>query len=365
MKTRIIKCFVFIVILILPILAVDYYVDAYASFRVTYNRIAKDTIDINYCLGQDIPLSERKIKWAKMNNLEKVDYIVLGSSLSMLFSGENLGIDSFYNLGVSGGSTVNDYLAEVYILYIQDKLPSHMLIEVSPSIFNRNNGDERYLEFGNSSEYMRDVMAGVDGKPKDDSFLLGVQIRDLIMPEYFKYNFEMLQESKRTYYELTDNHENDELSTWLTDGSYVYSRRFATKNDEVAIQNSIESICESNTIYHCSDYREMDEGLINDFEQLILFLTSNNVEVSLYLPPYSAQMYAYITKTDCYKPILEVEEWAIAYGNDNHLQVYGSYDPATIGLELKDLYDAYHVRDYFQKSTLWTRIETANNEWKK
>lgn len=93
----------YVFLILAPIVFVDYYVDSYASFRITYNKIGKASVQSNYCVGEEIPLSERKAKWAKINHMDSVEYMILGSSRSLMFSSENLKISSFYNLGVSGG----------------------------------------------------------------------------------------------------------------------------------------------------------------------------------------------------------------------------------------------------------------------
>lgn len=362
MSKAIRRGFIFVLLVLVPILIVDYYVDSYAAFRVTYNKIGKTAVESNYCVGTDIPLSERKAKWAKVNSMDAVDYMVLGSSRSMLFSSEDLSIPSFYNMAVSGGSSVRDYMAEVYILYHQKKLPPKMLIEISPSLLNANSGEDRWTEWGNSSEYMREVL---DGQPvdADDSYLLGVQIKDLLSPDYFKYNYELLRAGKRTYFVTNEFEDDENFATQHVDGSYSYSRVFQEENNEESILESIWSICESNSIYCCGNYEEISAELLYDFERLLLFLDDNGVDVSFYLPPYAAPMYDYICTEEYYKSILRIEEWVMEYSAKQGIQVYGSYDPRSIGLELTDLYDAYHVKANKQRDTLWVRNLEAPNEW--
>lgn len=356
------RIIVFLFLMIIPILIVDYYVDSYASFRITYNKIGKISLESNYCVGKDIPVSERKSKWATLNYMDNADYIILGSSRSMLFSSKNLGIDSLYNLGVSGGCTVNDYLAEVYILYQNKKLPQYMLIEISPYIFNSKLEEQRWKEWGNNAEYMRCILNG-ENIHYDDSALLGVQIKDIISPSYFKYNLNQLQEKKRVYIEVSNNDENEKLTTWHIDGSISYSIEFQNKNNDEVIIRNIKSICDNKTIYGCSDFDMIDGELVNDFCELLLFLKENNVEVSFYLPPYSKPMYNYISEEVAYNTIIDVEDWVINYGRDNHIQVYGSYDPTYCNVEISDLYDEYHIKDYKIRDTLWARDENLSKDW--
>lgn len=354
----------FIALVVIPILFVDYYVDSYVSFRVTYDEIGRTALGSNYCVGPDIPISERRVKWARVNHMDPVEYMILGSSRSFLFSTDNLGISSFYNLAVSGGSSVKDYMAEIYILYQQDKLPDHVLIEVSPSIFNVNSGEYRWAEWGSSSEYMKELFDGIDAA-SDDSYLLGVQIKDLLSPSYFRYNLELFNEGKRVYYVENPYWDNENLTTFHVDGSLAYSRLFQTLYDEAEIISQTTTICEDKRIYYCSDFEELDDDLTSDFQRLIQFLKQQGVSIAVYLPPYSEPMYEYICSDEHYSSIPKVEEWILKYGRDNNIQVYGSYDPTNCGLLLSDFYDPYHIKDDKVKDTLWVRDQDAPDVWLK
>lgn len=362
MKKAVTRGILYIIIVFIPILAVDYYVDSYLSFRLTYKKLGEIAVESNYCVGADIPLSERKAKWAQLLYMEPVDYMIVGSSRSILLSSENLGVSSFYNAGVFGGSSVRDYLAETYILYRQDKLPENMLIEISPSIFNANSGETRWNEWGNSYRYMKELLSGKN-KKREDSRLLGVQMKDLLSPAYFKYNLKQLKEGKRAVV-IKNGFEDDELlNTWHVDGSFAYSRQEQTKNDEEAVRKLIREVCDSRSIYCCSDFHELDDSLIDEFQQLIGFLDGQGVNIAFYLPPYTEDMYDYICHESCYESILKVEEYILDYGAQNGIQVYGSYDPRKSGLELKDFYDEYHIRTEKVKDTLWIRNSAADNLW--
>lgn len=361
---QLLKIFIFGMLVLIPILAVDYYVDAYASFRVTYDKIGMMGSKSNYCVGEEIPLSERKAKWGKINNASKIDYMVMGSSRSMQFSKENLGLEYFLNLGVPGGSSVRDYMAETYILYHNNELPQYLLIEISPSIFNENSGEYRWMEWGQSADYMQKILEG-ESVSDDDSKLLGIRMEDILSLSYFKYNISQLKEHKRTKVFENDEIDNEDLGTQHVDGSYAYSRKFQVKNDDSMILQEINSICNSNAIYCCSNFEKLDDERINQFCKLVDFWKSQGIEVSFYLPPYAEPMYEYILETEIYAPILEVEKWALEYAVNNDIQVYGSYNPEGSKLKLNDLYDAYHIRDNKVKDTLWPRYESLPDYWNK
>lgn len=360
MKKDFIKITTFVAIIVVIIGFVNYYVDSYAELRVTYKMIGEMSTETNYCLKTS--MSERKAKWAKVNAMSPVEYMILGSSRSMLFSSDNLSISSFYNMGISGGCTVSDYYAETYILYHQGKLPEKMLIEISPAIFNATTGKKHSTAWGNSYDYMKRLLNGEDVN-EDDSYLLGIQIKDALSLVYFQYNFKQLLKGGRVCVISNDEADDETLATQHIDGSYAYSRVFQSENDEAAVLESIEDACEQRNIFACSEFNELDAGLIEEFTELIDFLKKNNVSVSIYLPPYSKPMYEYICADDYYQPILEVEDWVLNYAKENNIQVYGSYNPEECGLELDDLYDGYHIKDYKVVDTLWARNLGLTSDW--
>lgn len=362
MKRVIIRGGLFLLLVALPILFINYYVDAYASFRLTYKDIGKAGVNHNYSLGTEIPLSERKSKWAKVLLMEPVDCIVLGSSKSDLFSRDNLRVDDLYNFAVSGGCNINDYMAESYILYQNDMLPKHMLIEVSPRIFNEKDNDDRWLEWGNSANYMRIVLKG-DKCSDNDSSLLGIQITDILSLKYFKYNMEQFIEGNRAYIKVHDSHDDEKLGTYHVDGSYSFSREYQNKYDEYQIENTVIRICEGKNIRGCSSYDTLDKMKITEFEDLVFFLKKYGVNVSLYLPPYSPQMYEYVCRDSYYHSILDAEEYLLDFAKSNGIQAYGSYDPSYCGLSLADFYDEYHVKEERISDTLFIRNDDMDDFW--
>lgn len=348
------KCIVFCAIALSVIFSVDYYVDAYASVRVTYKEIGKILEDGNVILGTDIPMSDRRMKWARVNSMEKRDFVILGSSRSAMLMAEQFHEDSFYNMWTSGGSTVNDYLAEVYLLYSQDKLPERMLIEISPSFFNANSGEQRWLEWEDNVSCMR-ALLDEDILESHYEQSLGIQWEDLFSPSYFQYNFEELLKGNRMWIRETQKSSDMDYSVHKSDGGLTYSREFEERYSTEKVAEMTDRICERKDISCCSDYDEMDAGYQEDFERLIAFLTGHGVEVGFYLPPYSKTMYNCVISEEAYAVIPEVERYVLEFAGENQLKVYGSFDPEKSGLELSDFYDPYHVRREKITDTLWIR----------
>lgn len=361
MKTLIIRGTLFIFLLLIPILSVNYYVDSYASFRLTYNKIGKIGMTSNYSVGEEIPISERKPKWARITRMNPVDCMILGSSRSMLFSSETLRLDSFYNLAVSGGNDIYDYMAEVYLLYQYDVLPKRILIEVTPNIFNENFYQRRYMEWGNNADNMRAIL---DGKVrnKKNSRPLGIQVQDILSLQYFKYNLDQLKKGNRTYIKVHNMFDDEQLYTFHIDGSGAYSRNFINQRDENKISLRIKETCEIKGINGCYGFEELDIEKIKTFEAVISFLLENGVNVSFYLPPYVDEIYDYIC--NYFTIVLDVENYLLDFAKKKNVQVYGSYNPKYCGITIDDLFcDEYHIKYERVIDTLYPRDERLDSFW--
>lgn len=352
-RNNVIKPIIFSLIAAGIILSTDYYVDSYASLRVTYDKIAQIAQEHNYYLGTEIPLSERKAKWAWVNRMERKHSMALGSSRIQMLTSDNLAEDSFYNMCVSGGSSVNDYLAEIYILYSQEKLPNKLLMEISPPMFNAHSNEIRWKEWGDNAVYMRQLLEG--SIPEEKQPGLGIQWKDLVSPSYFQYNFQNLKAGKRVWIGTTDEFDTPLYMTVHKDGSYMYGKDYQYRYSEDEILQETETICRNRTLYGCGGYTEIDENLQETFEELIQFLLDHQVEVSFYLPPYSRPMYDFICKDGEYQIITEVEAYILDYGKQKEIKILGSYDPDGSDLETEDFYDPYHIRIEKIMDTLWRR----------
>ncbi|MCI8550407.1 MAG: DUF1574 family protein [Lachnospiraceae bacterium] len=350
---KIIKVFVFCAVAMIVILGVDYYVDSYASVRVTYDGIAQISENQNYYVGTDIALSERRPKWARINRMPRYQFLILGSSRMVLLTKEDMNQESFYNLAVSGGCSVNDYLAQIYILYLQNKLPDEILMEVSPLMFNANSGEARYLEWDNNTEYMKQVLA--ESVPEAKQAELGIQWKDLLSPSYFQYNFQNLLSHKRAWVKATDSCDNPLYTVVHKDGSYLYGHEYQYKYTEEDIIKETEKIYADHSLYGCENYSEINADLKKWFEELILFLQERGVKVSFYLPPYSGQMYEFIMREERYEMIPKTEEYIVEFAGERNIDVFGSYDPENSNLTMGDFYDPYHIKKEKIMDTLWRR----------
>ena len=213
---------IFCLVLVVIMLFTDWYVDSFYSIRLTYEDLAEMQLDGGVALAKDIDGSERKLKLACLKRIEPVEQMALGSSRSMSVTGDYFPGKTFFNMAVSGGGGINDYLSAIYWIDYYGKLPEEMLIEVSPAMFNTKLEDTQYLEWGESAAYMRLRLEGI-AMNNPQEIELGIVWKDVVAPSYFRANFEQLRRGKRTYAEPVASDIYDTYYIFRQDGSWMYS----------------------------------------------------------------------------------------------------------------------------------------------
>lgn len=354
------KTFLFIFPLLVMVAAVNWYVDSYACLRVTYDEIAGKMIEgsQNVVGLEESNFNDRSLLLACLKMQEgPQEIIVMGSSRVLTFEHTMFGTDSFYNAGLSE-STLYDLLAAVGILAQDDKLPETMIIGVDPYLFNTSHNNDRWQELRTYEEYMeeqlkRDAAGGEDGKNaankekgadgrERETIRTGRDNSKWLSLDYFRYNVTCLPKKERFTVSYTDDYEGT-LYIKHYDGSISYQEKLRTVKEEDIVKMTRQAM-EEQVVYRMTDYRELDADSMEIFADLIDYLQKQEVEVILYLPPYSPMMYDYIESSEQYRITLDVEEKMKELASDKGIALYGSYDPSVSGLKMCDLYDVYHVK---------------------
>jgi len=135
------KFFLFSIFIILFLLILNLSVDP-------YNKYGINLWNIDYKLTRD----DRGLKIGQVNQLEKIDNLILGSSRSQTLDPKI--VSKFisgvtYNFGVGGG-TIEDSLGMLLYLEKERKLPKNILLCLDFSAFNSNN--KVHSGFVNSKE---------------------------------------------------------------------------------------------------------------------------------------------------------------------------------------------------------------------
>lgn len=360
---RWIKALVFLLPLLGMVAAVNWYVDSYAYLRVTYDQIGEQMAvhSRNVAGLEESDFNDRNLLLACLKQQQEAkEVIVAGSSRVMNFDHEMFGTESFYNTGLSE-STLMDLLAVVGILEQNGQLPEKMVIGVDAFLFNTSHNNDRWMELQEYADYMLKKLEGEEGgqntaaeAEEKTQINTGRDHRKWLSLDYFRYNVTLLPEHKRFQVTYTTDWETEQYLKHY-DGSIAYQRSLR-EVDAADVEALTRQSMEEGVVYRMTDYHEIDERSMGLFAALIVYLEESGVEVMLYLPPYSPMMYNYIESEEQYRIAFQVEERIRQIAEDTHTALYGSYDPAGCGLEMKDLYDLYHVKTEKMMDTFYPVI---------
>ena len=336
--------------LLLMVTAVNWYVDSYAYLRITYDEIGGHMIEEeqNVVGLEESGYNDRSLLLACLNRQgDAKEVVVIGSSRVFTFEHTMFDTDSFYNAGLSE-ATIYDLWAVTGILARNGHLPETMIIGVDAFLFNTAHDNDRWLELEEYARYMDEAA----GREADGQETAGESSRRLkntgkhhdkwLSLDYFRYNITCLPEGKRFAVSYTKDWET-ELYTKHYDGSVSYQKALRDVQPEEVVALTEEAM-ETHVVYRMTDYQEIDAGSMALLTDLIDYLQRQNVEVILYLPPYSPMLYDYIESEEAFQITFEVEERMKNLAIEKGIALYGSYDPEGSGLEMTDLYDLYHVK---------------------
>lgn len=340
------KAALFLLPLLLLVAGVNWYVDSYAYLRVTYDGIAEKMTDMsqNVVGLEESDYNDRNLVLACLRaQKEAKEVVVIGSSRVFTFEHTMFGTDSFYNAGLSE-ATIYDLWAVTGILAANGRLPETMVIGVDAFLFNAAHNNDRWKELETYAQYLDSETGRKEGggTGTGEETNTGRHYGKWLSLDYFRYNITRLPEGKRFAVSYTEDWET-ELYTKHYDGSVSYQRKLREVAEEDVIAMTGQAM-EEQVVYRMTDYREIDGESMEMFISLIDYLQSQNVEVILYLPPYSPMLYDYIESEALFQITLEVEARMKELASDKKIALYGSYDPEGSGLKMSDMYDVYHVK---------------------
>lgn len=359
------KAILFILPLLCMVAAVNWYVDSYAYLRVTYDQIgvkmAREFMNVTGLQESDFNDRNLLLAYIKQQT-EPKELVVAGSSRVMNFDHEMFHTDSFYNTGLSE-STIYDLLAVVGALEQNGQLPEKMIIGVDAFLFNTSHNNDRWMELEDYALYMEELLGeynvserGVPGKGAltEAPLNTGRDHSKWLSLDYFRYNITCIPSRKRFLVDYTQDWETEQYLKHY-DGSIAYQRSLR-EVDVSEVEELTRQSIEEHVVYRLTDYHEIDEESMELLDALIGYLQGQDVEVMLYLPPYSPMMYNYIESEEQFQIAFQVEERIQQMASDRHVALYGSYDPAGCGLEMTDLYDIYHVKTEKMMDTFYPVI---------
>jgi hypothetical protein len=345
MKKFIKKSFIFLIPVILIVALTNYLVDPAHIFNDDYEKGMVEIIKDGNNIANIGNYDERLFQKIYIEQLKKPNgLIVIGSSRSMQIR-EELFNDSFFNNSVSG-STLEDYIAITQLYVENNKLPPKIILCVDPWIFNKNHGQERWETL---KEYYQKFLKHNN---LDDESIIEKSLPNNLFENNIAelFSIKYFQESIR--FILTFSFNDDYFSTKkkalpfnvkLNDGSLVYKSNFRNAGIN-EINNKAKNYIYGN-IYSIEKFSSINERYRDQFEALINFYGSKNVDVVLLLSPYHPIVYNYITKNKEYRMVKKVEGYLNEFANKSNVEIFGSYNPKKLDLNSDSFYDGMHPKE--------------------
>lgn len=342
-------------ILIVSTVIFNYNVDSLSIFK-----IKKELLDIAKGINQNkiiVGLSNSNDRLLQKliigNQKKKIDYITLGSSRIMYWQKEYFlkNNESFFNHWVSGAS-IEDYLS-IIGLYLKrhNYLPKNILIGIDPWIFNKNrekNNSSVLLKYSNF--VMKEI--GLNSLKKNNLNIY----KQLINWEYTKENLKYLKKSYKNKNrikivensKLYKNYKNSDGSIYIQD--HNVNSNLVTRNI-IKLQNTY--------IPYIDRFNEIDNK--QTFEKFILYLKKQNVNVTFVLLPYHPTFYDFLKEDSRYNIVINVEKYLKNFAKQNHIELYGSYNPQKFNFKKQYFIDEMHGIDLVIKKIISNYKEKVNS----
>ena len=347
------KCLLLVPILVFMV-AFSYNVDRSGLFQgaLAPRRIV-DLMLEGYDVTNFEQMDERQVVQLYAQDVpEAPEAIGIGSSRVLQFNRENTGVDSFFNMGVTGAD-VRDNMTSYYKMVSYGKTPKVLLWSLDPWVFY---GSEAAFDSRADADLYNEFLTKVLNVPTDYEEPDKVELwRALADPAYFQGNVDYYVKNHGQA-TVTDDDGNtiefnpvqgdpyNQTSTIKrSDGSVLYDIAFRSQNADQIRALAAEACMSFNSV-HMEGFEELGQTQIQAFDSFIQYAKSQGTTVILVLSPWHPYLYEYLlTEPDKHKGFFQVENWVRQYAADNNIPLYGSYDPTCIeGLQETDFFDGLH-----------------------
>lgn len=347
------KCLLLVPILVFMVV-VSYNVDRSGLFQgaLAPRRIV-DLMLEGYDVTNFEQMDERQVVQLYAQDVpEAPEAIGIGSSRVLQFNRENTGVNSFFNMGVTGAD-VRDNMTSYYKMVSYCKTPKVLIWSLDPWVFY---GSEAAFDSRADADLYNEFLTKVLNVPTDYEEPDKIELwRALADPAYFQGNVDYYVKNHGQAIVTDDDGNpiefnpvegdpyNQPTTIKRSDGSVLYDVAFRNQSAD-QIRTLAAEACMSFNSVHMEGFDEMSETQIQAFDSFIKYAQSQGTTVILVLSPWHPYLYGYLlTEPDNHKGFFQVENWVRQYAADNNIPLYGSYDPECIeGLQETDFFDGLH-----------------------
>jgi hypothetical protein len=259
------------------------------------------------------------------------DIVVIGTSRSLEISSDFFPNKKFINCSVSHAN-MNDFIAIVGLLDSCNKLPAEIYIETSPILINPSPTDEwisleTYYNF--AIKKMKLSVVTAEAPPLFLEYKK--KIKAMFSFEYFQNSIKFLWRSKNNFVDVGANIPQN--FGRMNDCSITYSLAYKTPDTIKAISDA--------PIYMSKSYLpNLDTKYLKVMEQIINYLASKNVKVSLVNIPFQPDCYTLaLTRSNVF---YEIKKGIVSFAQKNKVKLIGTFNPFEAHLIRSHFYDPLH-----------------------
>lgn len=296
-------------------------------------------------------VNEREVKKNLIQYMpDEVDCVVIGPSLAMCITRDDVGTDSFYNLAVSA-SDLYDILAQFGMMECYGKHAKKVILCVDSyafdeAIYGYEDAPNRNLM--DYTNYMLDVLDGKNPAPVEENQtkVLQTQVEQAFSLTYFQASCEQVQKhgtfSMEDYrWSMVHDDYDGERAFYNSDGSWNYMASVRAHDAAYVQEDSANYNLQAQFMID----RHISRYSMSVYEQLITYLQSQGVEVELYLCPLAPSLWDLVqANVDRFPVLEELESYAHELADTYGLKMTGTYNPYTLGITDGEFYDCRHVR---------------------
>ena len=341
MKKFIINVALLFITLSSVVMGINYFIDASGVITPgSYYDMARLALSGNI-VAAPLNYNERLYQVAIIETMQSIpNTIIIGCSRGMFLGEEITKYKNLYNNCVSG-ACMEDYYA-ILSLYNKkfSKLPHRVIIETSPWIFYNHNPESRWQEQDVYASAAKDLYKLINSK---ELIINRSGENPYISIPYFRHNLKVLIHDgisafKRKTPRISTN--TSEAADY-PDGSLRYVAQLESESEERlrGVQNTKGAV----TYQDSNNMTELDKEKISDYENMLDFLISKNIEVIIYLQPFSITQCHYSFDEGLNVIFLEAERYLHELGVKRNIKIVGGFDARNFSLSDKRFIDFMHL----------------------
>lgn len=323
------------------VIGINYFIDASGAITPgSYYGMARLALSGNI-VATSLNYNERLYQVAIIETMQSIpNTIVIGCSRGMFLGEEITKYKNLYNNCVSA-ACMEDYYA-ILGLYNKkfSKLPQRVIVETSPWIFYKYNPSSRWKEQDVYASEAKELYKLINGK---DLVINRSGESPYISIPYFRHNLEVFVRDGIAAFKRKTPRISTNISEAADypDGSLRYAAHLENESEErlKGVQNTKGAV----TYQDSNNMTELNKEKISDYENMLDFLISKNVEVIIYLQPFSVTQCHYSFDEGLNAVFLEAERYLHELGIRRGVKIVGGFDARDFGLSDERFIDFMHL----------------------